>query len=292
MDAEERVQAAANFLLQSPPGEINDVLNDVRNIISDDDLLQDGILPALKEYNLVQFITVDVPGQKHQTIVSDAAKVPSLFEGEERFLDPRSKTSFAFDHIGLEASEPQAVEPDPEAEPFRVALEGAILTHLSSHYYDGVATVFAKPGTAQQFIIQLVANKYNPTNFWSGRWRSQYDIDLEEKSVTGKIQVNVHYYEQGNVQLATTHDVSFLLPTAVLESSSNSAASKIIALIGGEEDRYQQSLNSSYQEMGEKTFKGLRRALPLTRQKIDWDKVTGYKLGAELSSSKALFSNS
>lgn len=69
------------------------------------------------------------------------------------------------------------------------------------------------------------------------------------------------------------------------------------------------SLNDTYQEMGEKTFKGLRRALPLTRQKIDWDKVCcssvsysdadlyisqvlGYKLGAELSSSKGVFGNS
>lgn len=62
--------------------------------------------------------------------------------------------------------------------------------------------------------------------------------------------------------------------------------------------KYQISLNETYQEMGEKTFKGLRRALPLTRQKLDWDKVRavsivkiilnftqvlGYKLGAELS---------
>jgi capping protein alpha len=87
MDASERIQAASSFLLQSPPGEINDVLNglssllyclnafvthpirvmiDVRNIISDDDLLQEGVLPALKEYNLEQFITADVPGTGHQ----------------------------------------------------------------------------------------------------------------------------------------------------------------------------------------------------------------------------------
>jgi len=39
---------------------------DVRNIISDDDSLQEGVLPALKEYNLAQFMAVDVPGTDHQ----------------------------------------------------------------------------------------------------------------------------------------------------------------------------------------------------------------------------------
>lgn len=32
MDAEERIQAASKFLLQSPPGEINDVLNGERSV--------------------------------------------------------------------------------------------------------------------------------------------------------------------------------------------------------------------------------------------------------------------
>ena len=58
-----------------------------------------------------------------------------------------------------------------------------------------------------------------------------------------------------------------------MTSSPSAAASKILALIEDEEGKYQTSLNDTYHEMGEKTFKGLRRALPLTRQKIDWDKV-------------------
>lgn len=36
-----------------------------------------------------------------QTIVSEVSQVAPLFEGEERFSDPRSKTTFAFDHISL-----------------------------------------------------------------------------------------------------------------------------------------------------------------------------------------------
>jgi capping protein alpha len=74
------------------------------------------------------------------------------------------------------------------------------------------------------------------------------------------------------VQLTTTHDVAFNLPPGII-SGDHSAASKILALIEGEEGKYQASLNETYQEMSEKTFKSLRRALPMTRSKIDWDKV-------------------
>ncbi|KNZ80972.1 F-actin-capping protein subunit alpha [Termitomyces sp. J132] len=309
---DKRVEIASNFLLQSPPGEINDVINDVRNIVSDDDLLKEGLLPAIRTYNLAQFIVVDVPGTDHQSVISEVAReaaaactssnpAASEEEGEgkaedaadeERFLDPRSMTSFVFNHLSLEASDIHKVDPNPDSEPFRKALEAAVLSYITSHYLEGVGSVFALPDTPNQFIIQIVANKYNATNYWSGRWRSEYVVDLNENKVTGKVQVSVHYYEEGNVQLATMHDTSLTLPPAVVTSTPSASASKILALIGDEEGNYQTSLNETYQEMGEKTSKGLRRALPLTRQKIDWDKVLGYKLGAELTSSKGVFGNS
>ncbi|KAG6830393.1 hypothetical protein H0H87_008280 [Tephrocybe sp. NHM501043] len=310
---DERVKVASNFVLQSPPGEINDVLNDVRNIISDDELLGRGLLPAIRTYNLAQLIVVEVPGAGHQSVISEAARAAAAafstsistptdeagieegLEGSEdveRFLDPRSKTTFVFNHLTLEASDVQSVELNPDSEPFRKALETAVLSYISSHFADGVGSVFAVPNTPNQFIVQVVANKYNATNYWSGRWRSEYIVDLSENKVTGKVQVNVHYYEQGNVQLATTHDLTLTLPPAVVTSTPSASASRILALIEDEESKYQTTLNETYSKMGEKTFKGLRRALPMTRQKIDWDKVLGYKLGAELTSSKGVFGNS
>ena len=63
----------------------------------------------------------------------------------------------------------------------------------------------------------------------------------------------------------------------------------MLALIEAEEGKYQTSLSDAYAEMSEKTFKGLRRALPMTRSKLDWDRVLGYKLGAELTNSKNVF---
>lgn len=42
-------------------------------------------------------------------------------------------------------------------------------------------------------------------------------------------------------------------------------------------------MNESYNDLAEETFKGLRRALPLTRNKLDWNKILNYKIGNELA---------
>ena len=44
------------------------------------------------------------------------------------------------------------------------ALETATLSYLAAHYLEGVASVFVS--SAETFVIQIVANKYNPSNYW------------------------------------------------------------------------------------------------------------------------------
>jgi len=42
---------------------------DIRTIIADDELLQEGVAHALREYNLEQFTVVDVPDTSYQVCV-------------------------------------------------------------------------------------------------------------------------------------------------------------------------------------------------------------------------------
>jgi capping protein alpha len=63
-------------------------------------------------------------------------------------------------------------------------------------------------------------------------------------------------------------------------NSLASAALKAIAAIEGD---FHNALDTSYRTMGETTFKALRRHLPITRKKLEWNKIMQYKIGSELN---------
>lgn len=83
------------MLLQAPPGEVVEVLADIRGLVGDNDALQAAILPVLERYNTEQFVTTRIPGAEHSVIVSNAGQIP----GTQRYTDPRAAKSFAFDHL-------------------------------------------------------------------------------------------------------------------------------------------------------------------------------------------------
>ena len=111
-------------------------------------------------------------------------------------------------------------------------------------------------------------------HYRNGRWRSLYILDPSSGALEGSLKVDVHYYEDGNVRLLTNKPVSSTI------SSVNGAG--IVREISTTEKKYQEELNKGFVSLSEGAFKGLRRQLPVTRQKIEWDRVTSYRLGQDI----------
>ncbi|GAA5876881.1 hypothetical protein JCM8547_002413, partial [Rhodosporidiobolus lusitaniae] len=304
---EERLAAASTFLLQSPPGEVNDVFSDIRTLVAADAELEQGILPALKQYNKEQLTVVDLGGKK--VLVTPVSRLGGQEEdgdeksAEERHVDPEGQRSFVVDHMKVSAHSPLPLPVDHSTESLRSSLSSLLASYVANHYADGVSAVYAledpaypppppsapaaeekrpegeaehgvgetgsiaenveggekdvaevaaetveaaeealdknegeavqpaaptiegeggeggqeekqkedkmdlgtpaapsaieekekveppPPSPSRLFGLYFVGNKYNPSNYWTGRWRSQYELDWEKGTLEGSVKI-------------------------------------------------------------------------------------------------------
>lgn len=75
------------------------------------------------------------------------------------------------------------------------------------------------------------------------------------------------------VQLNTNKTVSLPLPNPLPDSPA-SIANAAFKLISATERAFQTDLHEAYSDLSERTFKELRRGLPRTKSKIDWNRVS------------------
>ncbi|VBB28436.1 unnamed protein product [Acanthocheilonema viteae] len=280
----DNIRIVSNFLLHSPPGEFNEsvqevlewvsllfnilhifldygvfvseVFNDVRMLLNNDNLLKDGCAAAFAQYNKEQFIPVKLESVDKQTLITPFNEMPN-----GRFYDPRSRNSFKYEHLRKEATDIQTESAnDVSFETWRKAIQEEADKYIDSHYEEtGIAAVFVNNDS---LTLCIESHRYQPKNFWNGRWRSQWTIPIadgknQQCEIKGIIKVHVHYYEDGNVQLVSTKETSVKVT-------------------------YTDAVQENYQQMSATTFKALRRQLPVTGVKFDWNNTHAYRISKDL----------
>lgn len=279
----EIIQIANSFLLASPPGEFMEVVTDVRGLLPDDSLINDSAPATFREWNTDQMLQVKSPKGDHEVLISKYGEV-----NDAEYLDPKGNCVIQFDHIRQEVvgSRPISGELDKSVEDYRSAFDNAAHEYLQEHYINGGCTVYGgKQGGQTNITICISSSKFNPNNYWNGRWRSVWQCTVSGGKVTlnGNIRLQVHYFEDGNVQLVSNTDKT----GSASGSDAKSAASAAVKQIARIEAEFQEALNQSYNLMGDTTFKALRRVLPINRKKIDWDirRIQALKMGASVGKS-------
>jgi len=267
---EELIEIANNFILSSPPGELGEVVTDVRALLPDERMINATAGRTFREYNTEQMIAVDSP-KGHKVLITKYGEV-----SDSEFLDPRGGLVLHFDHIKQQVTSNRPISGELEAssEPLRAAFDKAFQDYVKEHYPNGAATVYAKGG---EITIAVSSARFNASNLWNGRWRAVWTYSNGE--LVGHFKIVVHYYEDGNVQLNTDTTVKIASPSA---GSPDATASAAVRAVQKAEQAFQSSLETNYSTMGDTTFKALRRKLPITQTKIDWDKIKNYKVASTL----------
>ncbi|KAK8014543.1 subunits of heterodimeric actin filament capping protein Capz [Apiospora arundinis] len=262
------LETIESFVEGAPPGELADVIADIKALTVSDPGLVSKLGPAFEKYNEEQFATVKLPGSTQPVIVSSHSSL-----GDGRYFDVESSTSFQYDHATQKASGAQSyVLEGAQAELTKSTLK-SLAPYVKEHFPNAACGVYPIENDSKVAII-IVANKYSPNNFWNGRWRSLYIFDPSSGALEGSLKVDVHYYEDGNVRLLTSKPIATSIP--------GGTGAGIVKEMGNAEKKYQEELNRGFTSLSEGAFKALRRQLPVTRQKIEWDKVASYRVGQDI----------
>lgn len=301
------------LVLEAPPGQQRNVLSDIQGILSssiDADEVADRARPILEQraHEQLLHVPIELDGQHDEAILCDAAKRGDVY------LHPRLSCQFSYDPIKEAVGAVTACpRPTDTTEKLRAAVDKKLSQYVYQHYQTGVTSTFALGSSIPSVIdegsvaqpsesdgnetqaneqpemknqpstlcMHIVGNKYNLRNFWAGRWRSTYVVDVNARAFSqARIQIQSHYFENGNVQMFAGCQPD--LPTLAV-ATDDELPEAIFSAIHAYEQAYQDRLYETTNLLRDGTFKALRRTLPITRQKIDWDKVVSYKLGSELA---------
>jgi len=274
----DRVQAAGSFLVNAPLAEFDDVRKAVSQLVESEELMKKAsqVLPSYFESRCAPFPTDKEPSY---VLLSEASK---LDEGV--YACARSGNAYTVDYTRRAITKARELLDGEKAEiglgdGLRISLEKAMYNYIDEHHDKYGKYAVTKRGN--RYHINVHSDRYRADNFWSGTWVAKGELDPVDGGYNMNLEtiVSVHYYEDGNVQVNSS------AKDAVLISSGDDekVAEAVVGAFNNFLVKYHTSVSDYFMKMQNSTFKQLRRQLPITKTKIDWDKLQSYRLLMESS---------
>ncbi|KAL1579454.1 F-actin-capping protein subunit alpha [Candida albicans] len=163
------------------------------------------------------------------------------------------------------------------------------LSQYGDDYYPSNFAFTVIPESEDQLRVIIIGQRANHDNFYTGQWKSNYLIT--EQGIKGNIDLDIHYFEDGNVRLKFNESINSSNNnnnSSTLQSGNLiNNASKIVNFINEQENAIMVKIIEQFNNLNQKSFKNLRRLLPVTRSKINWGSAIGnYRLGSDVINKK------
>lgn len=249
---------------------------DVEALVNDASVLSESVkADMLCDYNTSQYVHVEDQKNNVTFLLTPYNKVSTT-----SFLEPNSGVVYNIDHLNKSVTGvAEGVTAEPSAhDSVRNAVSSALSTYAGEAYKKGKCVTGAYI-QGNNLVIVISAINTNLGAFWTGNWKATYTIDLSSGSgvtpVTANLEIHVHYFEAGNLQLKATYQPSNV-------TADISSAEDIVKTIAKVEGDWQANIERMYVDMHHQTFRAMRRILPISKTTMNWA-MSAHSLNEELS---------
>lgn len=222
------------------------------------------------------------------------------------FVDSRAKRVVSVDHkrgtaTVVEDEREDALAPffHPAMEPHRAAVCDELVAHVLACYNPAGAgtTAWAKgcevyAKDAKSLLCHTSVILKNLANFWSGSWCGRYVLTFSggaetatKVTITGHINIVTHYFESGNTQMHGSKSIG-PLDVKIPAGDVHACAKAVVAAIAAAEDGLQISMDEMYESLSGQALKEMRRFLPVSGSKMNWN-IAEHRMRRTLQTSSA-----
>ena len=247
-----------DFLLDAPPGEFKQCAAAMTCIVSNKKLVESSISKTEKQWNHQQYTPVTI--NDHTAMICDESMV-----GDERYIDPVLNQVFKYN---ISKKSMKLLNETVNGSSLRNAIQARINEYALETYGETFAAgAYDVPNESNKVVVIMRSSSVSLSNYRTGIVIGRYIIDSENKKVEGSIKTQQHFFENGNAMSKFETNIN----NDLIGNSDDEIADSFIQEISKFETSFYDEYLLGLLKIGAEGLNHLRRKLPITASKINWE---------------------
>ncbi len=249
----------AKFIIDKTPiGLLDSSIKNLKVLLKEETMNNPEILKEIKNYKENHLYPIAIQNVKNKVIISSVNK-----DSDEFYYDQGQKVRFK---LNAKCQVEKLEEYESKSET-RKKIEKKVIEYVNK-YYNKETTYYNVyfDSLLDKIHVLICGQNINEKNFWSGEWLSIWELDLNDKKVTGEIKVNTIYYEDGNMQFNFKKNYE----TINKGKDDESIADDLIRFIEKNENEIQKNMVKTNANSNEEFIQSLRKSVSLIGNNMNW----------------------
>ena len=249
----------AKFIIDKTPiGLLDSSIKNLKVLLKEETMNNPEILMEIKNYKENHLYPISIQNVKNKVIISSVNK-----DSDEFYYDQGQKVRFK---LNAKCQVEKLEEYESKSE-IRKKIEKKVIEYVNT-YYNKETTYYNVyfDSLLDKIHVLICGQNINEKNFWSGEWLSIWELDLNDKKVTGEIKVNTIYYEDGNMQFNFKKNDE----TINKGKDDESIADDLIRFIEKNENESQKNMVKTNANSNEEFIQSLRKSVSLIGNNMNW----------------------